>query len=567
MSSPLGFPRPATSVAPGWPRRRLAPVFGRGGMVAGAHPLITSTGLGTLARGGNAVDAAVAAALTAAVVMPEMCGLGGDLFALVHAPNRAGANGAGPGETVAILGSGIAPRNASIDLMREHGDADGTLMPNRGPLSVAVPGMVDAYFALLDRFGTRPFAELAAPAIGHAAHGFPLTLGGAAAIRESADLLRRFPAAAAVFLPDGRVPAAGTLLSQPDLARTLEAIAAGGPDVFYRGDIARRIDRFMADNGGALSVDDLADHATEVVAPLATTYRGYTVYQTGLPTQGMILLEALNIAEQADLAAIGVDSATGVHLLAEAKKLAYADRLAHAGDPAFGATPLDRLLSKEWAVHRFAGINPGRAATEPPVAQLVDGDTTYLCAVDGDGMMVSLIQSVSSNFGSGVVVDGTGIVLNNRAGRGFSLEEGHPNVYAPGKKTMSTLNCYLVAAPDGTPVLVGGTPGGDGQPQWNLQILVGLIDAGLDVQAAIEMPRWTSWPGTDPATVANPFELRVEERFGEEVIGELAQRGHRLRRLGPWAAGGSAQAIARDPERGVLAGGSDPRVEGLALGF
>ena len=180
---------------------------------------------------------------------------------------------------------------------------------------------------------------------------------------------------------------------------------------------------------------------------------------------------------------------------------------------------------------------------------------------------MSLIQSVSSAFGSGVVVVGTGIVLNNRAGRGFTLEEGHPKVFAPGKKTMHTLNCFLVEDGDGRPVLVGGTPGGDGQPQWNLQILTGLIDGGLDVQAAVEMPRWTSWPGTDPSTLPNPFELRVEERFGDGVIGELGQRGHRVRRLGAWAGGGAAQVIARDPESGVLAGGSDPRVEGLALGL
>ncbi|MDP9369449.1 MAG: gamma-glutamyltransferase [Chloroflexota bacterium] len=548
-----------------WDRRRPSPVFAQNGMVAAAHPLITATGLDVLRRGGNAVDAAVAAALTAAVVMPEMCGLGGDLFALVHAPASPGHGGTG--ETVAVLGSGVAPRGATTELMRAHGDASRARMPYQGPLSVGVPGMVDAYAAMLTRFGSRPLVELVEPAIGYASDGFPIAPLGAKAIVENAALLGGFPSSAAVFLPGGVPSVPGTVLRQPDLARTLRQIAAEGADAFYRGEIAERIGRFMAEAGGALSADDLAGHATDMAPPISTVYRGHTVYQTGLPTQGMILLEALNIVAQADLSAIGVDSATGVHLLGEAKKLAYADRLGYAGDPAFIDTPLDTLLSPEWGARRFARIDPERAAEDVPAGAFEEGDTTYLCVVDAQGMMVSLIQSVSSSFGSGVVAGDTGIVLNNRVGRGFTLEEGHPNVFAPGKKTMHTLNCYLIADSSGTMVVAGGTPGGDGQPQWNLQVIAGLIDGGLDVQAAIELPRWTSWPGTDPITLPNPFELRVEDRLGDTVIADLERRGHRVRRTGPWGGGGSAQAIFRDPETGVLAGGSDPRVEGLALGF
>jgi len=559
----LGFPGSAAAKDQPWARRRLAPVYGGNGMVAAAHPLAAAAGLAILADGGNAVDAAVAAAVTAAVTMPEMCGLGGDLFALVHAP---GDNGR-PGETRAVLGSGIAPRGATIEQMRAHGEADGTQMPYRGPLAVAVPGMVDAYFALLERWGSRPFAALAEAAIGHADAGFPLIRFGAAATTESADMLAGFPTAAAVFLPGGNAPKEGTTLRQSDLAQTLRRIAGDGPGVFYRGDIAARIAAFIAETGGALSADDLADHGTEIAAPLQTTYRGRTVYQTGLPTQGMILLEALNIAAHADLATIGVGSAEGVHLLAEALKLAYADRLGFAQDPAFGETPLDRLLGKPWAATRHAGIDPSRAAADVPAGVLADGDTTYLCAADNRGMMVSLIQSVSSAFGSGVVAGDTGVVLNNRAGRGFSLVEGHPNLFAPGKKTMHTLNCYLVADEAGEMVLAGGTPGGDGQPQWNLQVLAGLIDAGLDVQAALELPRWTIWPGTDPSTLPNPYQLRAEARLGEDALAGLTERGHRVVRQPDWGGGGAAQAIARDPETGVLAGGSDPRVEGLAVGW
>jgi len=344
-------------------------------------------------------------------------------------------------------------------------------------------------------------------------------------------------------------------------------IADGGPDVFYRGELAKRIGDYLCANGGVLTAEDFADHETLVGPPLETTYRGYTVYQTGLPTQGLILLEALNIVEHDDLVSLGVDQAGGVHQLAEAMKLAFADRLRYTGDPRFVDNPLETLLSKEWAKARHATIDPDRAADNVPAGDIRHGDTTSLVAMDGDGMMVSLILSVSAGFGSGVIAGDTGILLNNRAGHCFSLVEGHPNIFEPGKKTMHTLNCYLVGAPDGTPVLVGGTPGGDSQPQWNLQTIGALIDAGLDVQAAAEMPRWSVWPGTYPIDVGNPFELRIEDRYGEETLTDLAQRGHRVVPGAPWSQGGAVQLIARDPETGALAGGSDPRGEGMALGL
>ncbi len=557
----IGFPSDSPSASQGWARRHAWPMYAEHGMVGAAHPLTAEAGLSILRQGGNAVDAAVAAGLVAAVVMPEMCGLGGDLFAVIHAP---GANG-GSGETVSVQGSGISPRNAPIDLMRAHGDADGTQMPYQGPLSISVPGMVDAYHRLLERFGTMTFAAVAEIAIDLARNGYILLPLGAGAIAGNADILARDPAAASVFLPTGAPPKAGERLKQPGLARTLELIASDGVDTFYRGAIAAEITSYLDSVGGRLAMDDFADHATEIGAPLETTYRGYTVYQTAIPSQGLILLEALNIVEAADLS--DPLSAAAIHTMVEAKKLAYADRIGHAADTAFLPSRVDHLLAKDHAAARYRAIDPDRAATNVPAAELQDGDTTYLNVIDGDGMIVSLIQSVSSAFGACVVGGGTGVVLNNRVGRGFTLEDGHVNQYAPGKKTMHTLNCYLVSDSAGRPVLAGGTPGGDGQPQWNLQAIAGMVDGGLDAQAAIEQPRWTSWPGTDPASVANPYELRIEDRLPDEVFASLEERGHVVTRIGPWDGGGSMQTIARDPETGILIGGTDGRVEGNILGY
>ncbi len=555
----IGFP---TTTAPEttWPRRHAWPLYTESGMVGAAHPLIAEAGLAILRTGGNAVDAAVGAGLVAAVVMPEMCGLGGDLFAVLHVPGAEGAEG----QVVSVQGSGISPRNASIDLMRSNGSADGQ-MPYQGPLSISVPGMVDAYEQLLTRYGTMTFTQVAERAIELARHGFPLQPLGAAAIASSASLLRQDQAAATVFLANGETPQPGDILKQPDLADTIESIGTNGGRSFYEGVLAQRLVAYLNSVGSPFTVEDFADHATDIGTPYSTTYRNYAVYQTAIPSQGLILLESLNIVEHTDLS--DPFSADSIHTMVEAKKLAYADRLRHVADSNFHATPLDTILGKPWAAKRHAAIDPDNAATKVDGGPLSDGDTTYLNVIDEDGMMVSLIQSVSSAFGSGVVGGDTGVLFNNRVGRGFTLQEGHVNQYAPGKKTMHTLNCYLVADASGRPVLVGGTPGGDGQPQWNLQALVNMIDGGLDAQAAIEAPRWTSWPGTDPSVVANPFELWIEDRLDPAVIDALRAKGHQVKVLDPWDGGGAMQIIARDPETGLLIGGTDGRVEGNILGY
>jgi gamma-glutamyltranspeptidase / glutathione hydrolase len=564
MKRMIGIPNQIMIPTPMARRRRGTPVLARNGMATGAHPLVTSTVLRTLASGGNAVDAAIAGALTASVVLPAMTGIGGDLFAIVSTPDQQNGRSDGP---TSILSSGISPRGASLEFMQEHGDEGGRLMPHQGPLAPAVPGFVAGIAALHKRFGSRPLTELATPAIGYAADGFPVSPIVARWLVDQQATLRKYPSTAAVFLRGGAPPKVGEILKQPDLARSIREIAEGGADLFYRGKLAKAISEFLSTNGGALTAEDFADHEATVTPAIQTTYHDYTIYQTGLPTQGFVLLEALNIVEGDDLGSLGVDRAPGIHLMAESLKLAFADRLANAGDPNMVDVPLDRLLSKEWAKERRQRIdlqsawNPDRAGT------LTGGDTTYLCVIDGQGMMISLIISLSGAFGSAVVAGDTGILLNNRAGNCFTFEPDHPNRYAPGKKTIHTLNCFMVGDRDGTPLLVGGTPGGDGQPQWNLQMLAGMIDAGLDVQAATELPRWSIWPATYPAEVGNPFEIRIEAQIGEEIVRELAQLGHRMMVMEPWSMGGAAQLIARDPESGVLAGGSDPRAEGLAVGL
>ena len=565
----LGFPNPRAAAdwkatSAGAARRRPSPVLARNGMVASAHPLVSATGLATLQAGGNAADAAIAAALVGGVVLPAMCGIGGDLFAVVHGPVRGGRP-----ETLAFQGSGVGPRG-SLEEMCERGEttAHGTrVMQQFGPLSPAVPGFVDGCFALLERYGSRDFAELAKPAVRLARDGAPVSPLLARWTVETQARIAPWPTTAAIFLPGGKPPRAGSMLRQPDLARSLELIAAKGGDVFYRGELAERMTASLNALGGALHPDDFAAHATDVSAPVATTYRGHTIYETALPTQGFVVNETLNIVEHADLAAVGPASAAGVHFLAEALGRAFADRNAYAGDPRKGDIPLDTLLSKAWAAEQWRTIDPAVAAADHVPGRIAPGDTTSLCVVDGDGMMVSLIFSLSEWFGSGVVAGDTGILMNNRAGHCFSLLEGSPNVFAPGKRPMHTLNCYLVADPAGTPVLVGGTPGGDFQPQWNAQVLSYLIDAGLDAQAAVEAPRWQVWPATYPAQIGQPLQLLVEDRLGDETIDALARMGHAVGRVGPWGAGGSVQVIARDPESGVLCAGSDPRSEGLAIGF
>lgn len=532
-------------------------VIARGGMVAAAHPLAVSAGLDALRKGGNAMDAAIAAALTTGVTLPAMSGLGGDAF-FIHYNGETG-------EVTALNSSGIAPRALSRDYFVSRGYEK---MPFYGSLAMGVPGAVDCYFKAIERWCKLPVSDLFAYAIHYAENGFPLSVTGERTIRSSAAELSKTPASAAIFLREGEGLKAGEFLTQKNLAATLRAVAEGGPERFYDGEIAQRIAAAIQEAGGEMTAADMGGHQADVYTPISTDYRGYTVYQTTLPTQGHIVLEELNILENADIAAMGHNSAEALHLMIEAKKRAFADRNAYSKDPLFGHVPLETMISKAFAAERFATIDPDKASEqeEPGIIPEMDGDTTYLCTADADGNMVSFIHSLSAGFGSHFVAGDTGVLLNNRVGRGFSLVEGHPNVIEGGKRTMHTLNAYAIAS-EGEMLYVGGTPGGDQQPQWNMQAISNLIDHGMDVQEAVAAARWQSYPGTDPINLPAPYRLTAESRISEAAIDGLRQRGHDVNIVGPYAAGGAAFIIKRDPKTGVLEGGSDPRSEGLALGI
>ncbi len=538
-------------------RQGRAPVLARNGMVASGHPLASAAGLQVLMAGGNAIDAAVATAGVLGVVQPMMSGVGGDTFLLFwRASDR---------RVHALNGSGIAPYAVSREWFVSRGYPS---MPLRGMLAPSVPGAVDAMVTALVRWGSQQFslADLLRPAIEHAEGGFPVAPKVAFWIGASAPVIAQYASTAKIYLPQGRPPKAGEVLVNPDLAASLRTMATEGPEVFYRGALARRIVRYCREHGGLFTEREFAEHRSEVYEPIHTTCRGTTVYTTAPPSQGIIFLELLNILEGFRPEQLRWGTTEAVHLMVEAKKLAFADRLAYLGDPRFIDNPLDVLLSKDHAAKRRQALDPHRAQTQVPAGALPEavGDTTAFCVADGEGNVVSYITSLSAAFGCGEVVEGTGILLNNRAGRGFTLDEGQPNSIASGKRTMHTLMPFL-ATREGTPVLAWGTPGGDGQPQWNAQVFTNLIDSDFTVQQAIEAPRWMSFPGTDPANRAAPFELRLEDGFPEVTIAGLRRLGHAIREMGEMESGGAAQAIAI--EDGVYHGGSDPRVDGCAIGF
>jgi gamma-glutamyltranspeptidase/glutathione hydrolase len=501
-------------------------------MIASVNPLASAAGLRVLRDGGNAMDAAIAAGAVLTVVEPWSGQLGGDAFMLVAPANR--------GAVTAINGSGAAPHDCTIDRYLPLGR-----IPEYGWLAASVPGLVDAWQVAAQRYGTRPLATLLEDAITYAEAGFPLTARQARNNAQMAAIAADFPDTRAVFFPDGRPPAPGYRLRQPDLARTLRTIQAEGAAAFYHGSIAKAIVAASERGGGLFSDRDLAEHRTDVLAPVRATYRGWTVLEQPPVSQGLIVLIALKILEGLDPS---TDPADRVHLQVEAHKLALTERLNHVGDPAFHPIVTDDLISAERGRALAGRIDPKRALAlqQEPAGH---PDTTYLCVVDEARNVVSYIHSLYA--GNGVVAGDTGILLNNRMGC-FSLDPNSPNLLAPGKRPVHTLNSWILLQ-NGMPQVVGGTPGSFWQVQTNLQLISSLIDLGMPVQDAIDAPRWTMGGQTSWSDSS----LSLEARFGDAVIQSLRERGHRADRIGDWAAGGAAQLIRI--EDAMLSGGGDPR--------
>ncbi|MGH2532437.1 MAG: gamma-glutamyltransferase [Thermomicrobiales bacterium] len=514
----------------------------RRGMVASMHPFASEAGLEMLRRGGNAIDAAIAAAAVLTVVEPGNGHLGGDTFILI---------GHADGEVVALNGSGAAPSAATLDRYQAMGG-----IPEDGLLSATVPGTVDCWAHASARYGALPLAAVLEPAIWYAENGVPVNARLHQVLTLGAPVFRKYPASVRVFLPNGDVPPVGGVLRQAGLGASLRRIAAGGRDELYTGALAAEMVAFSAANGGLFTREDFAVHATEERAPISVKYRGFTVYEQPPVSQGLIVLLALGIMRQFDARAMGLGSAALIHLQIEALKLAVEDRLRWLGDPAFVDVPLDMLLSEEHAREQAALIDPARTRPLAPLGQR-QPDTTYLCAADESGTMVSYIHSLFT--GSGVVLGETGVLMNSRL-LGFDLDPASPNCLAPGKRPVHTLNPWLVAK-DGQTVLVGGTPGAQWQVQTNLQLLTNLLDFGLDVQRAIEVPRFTYG---NQRTVDDPT-ISLESRVKPAVVAELRAKGHPIELTGPWAAGGAMQLIARDPATGILSGAAEPRLPGCTV--
>jgi gamma-glutamyltranspeptidase/glutathione hydrolase len=525
-------------------------------MAATSQPLATQAALEIMWRGGSAVDGAIAANAVLGLTEPTGAGIGGDLFAIVWDPKEFRPFG--------LNASGRSPRSLTLDYFTSHGI---THIPPLGPLPVTVPGAVDGWFELHARFGRLPMTEVLAPAIGYADKGYPVTEVIADGWHHNATVLERFPGFRETFMPGGRAPAKGEMFANPRLARTYRAIAEGGGDVFYKGDMARAIDAYMRANGGFLSYDDLAAHRSNWIDPVATNYRGYDVWELPPNGQGIAALQMLNILEGFDLAKMGFGSADYLHLLAEAKKLVFEDRARFYADPEFASIPLERLLSKTYANERRELIDKTRAGVTYPPGEMpgARSDTVYLTVADADGMMVSLIQSNFRGMGSGMTPGDLGFVLQDR-GELFSLSAGHPNVFAPGKRPFHTIIPAFVTR-GGRPLISFGVMGGDMQPQGHVQVLVNLIDFGMNLQEAGDAPRLRHDGSSEPTgeLMSDGGELVLEPGFEAAVVSELQRRGHRIGNVG--GDFGGYQAIRRDPDTGAYAGASESRKDGHAAGF
>jgi gamma-glutamyltranspeptidase / glutathione hydrolase len=520
------------------------------GMVATSQPLASQIGVEILKRGGNAVDAAIAVAAMLNVTEPSMTGIGGDAFVMLYSSKTKKLEG--------LNASGRAPRALSLEYFTSRKIAQ---MPLAGMETITVPGAFDGWVTLLDKYGTMKLADLMAPAISYAENGFPVAEKIAADWAPEVPKLKRTTAAAATFLVNGEAPQPGAIFVQKNLARTLRTLAKGGRDAFYRGEIARAIVEYCETNGGFLSLQDFAAQKSDWVQPISTTYRGYTLHELPPNGQGLTALLLLNILEGIDLKALRTQPGLYYHTVIEATKIAFADRNRYIADPGFGQVPVKELLSKDYAATRRTLIDPNKAIDPPRYGDIrLGSDTTYFSVVDKDRNAVSFINSIFSAFGSGIVAGETGIMLHNR-GAGFSVEPGHPNRIEPAKRPFHTIIPAMVFK-DGKLLMSYGVMGGDVQAQGHAQVLVNLIDRGMNLQQAIDAPRVRYISGRG---------VMMDEGLTMPVIEDLIQRGHERVMPGPGlthrALMGGGQAIMIDPSTGALLGASDSRKDGLALGY
>ncbi len=577
-------------------------VWGNRGMVGGGTQLTAQVGMRILWRGGNAVDAAVASALAAGVMEPTAhYSLGGEVAFLFYDRSNQAVH--------SVVGQGWAPQAATIDHYLEKW---GEISP--GVLSTTVPGVVSALLTMLANYGTMSFNQVVESAVDFANNGFPVyqLLNRAIGSPDRMANLGKYPESARIFLPDGNPPALGSVFVQKDLGRTLSLMAHGeqqaldkgqtrsaaiqaARDVFYKGDVAHRMAEALQRLGGLYKYDDLAEYESPLEEPISTTYRGYQVFTNQTWTQGIALLEALNILEGVDLAALGCNSTQAIHWQVEALKLAFADRENYVGDPAFVDVPVKGLLSKQYAALRRSLIDPNKAQAQyppgdprkmlaalegykpvpranpaPPVAETVISDadgTTHLAVVDSEGNMVSATPSSFAALAQGMILGDTGILINCR-GSYFWLDPDNPNSLAPHKRPRTT-PCTFIVLKGGQPFMTLGTPGGDSQPQSNLQVLSNIVDFGMDVQEAVEAPRFcgysfplSPWPHRE-----YPNRLEIEGRVSQELVDSLRDKGHQVEVVGPWGVRNGFTPIMVDAETGMFHGGADPRKESVTLGW
>lgn len=524
-------------------------------MAATSQPLATQVALDIMQAGGNAIDAAIAANAVLGLVEPTGNGIGGDLFAIVWDAEGKRLHG--------LNASGRSPQSLTLDYFLNNGYES---IPAHGVLPLSVPGTVDGWFELHNKFGKLPMAQVLAPAIGYAEKGFPVTEVVAYYLERSAALLKDQPGFAEVFLKNGEAPQKGKLFKNPDLANTLKRIANEGRDVFYRGDIAKTIGAFVQKHGGFLSYDDLASHTSEWINPVSTNYRGYDLWELPPNTQGIAAQQILNMLENYDVAGMGFDSPEYIHLFVEAKKLAFEDRAKYYSDPNFNDVPVAGLLDKDYAKERAKLINMQRAGKSfEPGNPPTEGDTIYLTTADEHGNMVSLIQSNYRGMGSGVTPTGLGFVLQDR-GELFALDKNHRNVYEPGKRPFHTIIPAFVTK-DGKPLMSYGVMGGATQPQMHAQILINMIDFGMNLQEAGDAPRILHTGSSQPTgeIMTDGGVISLENGFSDNTRRELIKMGHTLQEaVGPY---GGYQAIWRNHEEGVYYGASESRKDGHAAGY